>query len=142
VTIKRDKEPHIEVIVTPKGLRPRLGEDAEKLASVSQGAAFELVPVNKRSRPQLKLYWKALGVVVKATGKWPNAEKLSDELKYACGYRTRFMDWTTGEEILRPDSIALNEMDPEEFNAYFEAAMKALAEHIGFDPLSFLSPSP
>lgn len=136
---KRDKPPHIEVIVTARGIRPHTVDDAEKLVRVPQRTVYQLVPVTKRSWPQLKTYWKALGIVVKSTNKWPSAEKLSDELKWVCGYRTRFVDWQTGEIRERPDSIALDQMSHEEFCTYFDLAMAKLAEHVGFDPLSFLA---
>lgn len=136
---KRDKPPLIQVVVTPKGVRPHTADDAEKLAASKLGHVFELVPATKRSSKQLRTYWRALGIVVKATGKWPNSEKLSEELKWACGYRTKFVDWSTGEFLERPDSIALAEMEHEEFCTFMDAAMAQLAEHIGFDPLSFLN---
>lgn len=135
----KEKPPHIEVVTTPRGLRPNLQDDAEKLIGLPHNQVFELVPATQRSWPQLKTYWKALGIVVKATGRWPNAEKLHDELKWACGYRSTFVDWETGNVHQRPDSVALNEMSHEDFCAYMDAAMEKLAEAVGFDPLAFLS---
>lgn len=135
---KREKPPHIEVVMTPRGLRPHTAADAESMVAVSLGHTFELVPITKRSDKQLRTYWKALGMVVKATGRWPTAEHLHDELKFACGYRRKFIDWNTGEVIERPDSIALNEMSHEEFCEYMNQAMARLAEAVEFDPLAFL----
>lgn len=135
---KREKPPHIEVVMTPKGLRPHTADDAEKMVSLL-GHTFDLVPVTKRSSRQLRTYWRALGMVVKATGKWPSAEHLHDELKWACGYRSKFVDWETGEVRERPDSIALNEMSHEDFCRYMDTAMAKLADATGFDPLSFLA---
>lgn len=136
---RREKPPHIEVVATPRGLRPHLPDDAEKLVAVPLGHIFELVPVTKRSHRQLRTYWRALGIVVKTTGKWPTAEHLHDELKWVCGYRSKFIDWETGEIRERPDSIALDAMSHEEFCQFMDIAMEKLAEAVGFDPLSFLS---
>jgi len=135
---QRDKPPLIVVAVTPRGLRPHTADDAEKLMGLSLGHTFELKPVTKRSDRQLRTYWKALGLAVKATGKWPTAEHLHRDLKFACGFREQFVDWETGEVRERPDSIALDKMSHEEFCEYMNQAMAKLSEAIGFDPLSFL----
>jgi hypothetical protein len=136
---KREKPPHIEVVSTLRGLCPHLSDDAEKLVSVPLGHVFELVPVTKRSNRQLRTYWKALGIVVKATGKWPSPEHLHDEIKFTLGYRKLVADLKTGEIAEMVDSIALDKMDHETFCAFMDQAMGLLAEHVGFDPLAFLS---
>lgn len=136
---KREKQPHIEVVMTPRGLRPFTSFDAEAMVALTLGHTFELVPVTKRSNRQLRTYWKALGLVVKTTQRWPTAEHLHDELKWACGFRSKFVDWETGEVRERPDSIALDKMDHAEFCNFMDQAMAKLADAIGFDPLAFLS---
>lgn len=135
---KREKPPHIETVMTPRGLRPHTADDAEKFASVALGHVFELVPVTKRSTRQLRTYWKALGLVVKATGKWPSAEHLHDDIKFTLGYRRIVADLKTGEVHENVDSIALDKMDHEEFCKFMNEAMALLADHAGFDPLAFL----
>jgi len=136
---KREKPPLIEVVMTPRGLRPHLSDDAEKMVAIPLGNTFELVPISKRSSPQLRTYWKALGLVVKATGKWPNAEKLHRDIKFTLGYRELIADLKTGEVTEAVDSIALDKMDHETFCAFMNSAMALLAETVGFDPLAFLS---
>lgn len=136
--MKRDKPPLIQVVMTPKGLKPLTADDAEKLVSVSLGHTFDLTPNTRRSNKQLRTYWKALGLVVRATGKWPSPEHLHDELKWACGYRRKFVDWETKQVREQPDSIALNEMTHEDFCQYMDVAMSKLADAVGFDPLHFL----
>lgn len=136
---KREKAPHIEVVKTPQGLRPHLAYDEEKLVAVSLGHVFELVPVTKRSNRQLRTYWKALGLAVKATGKWPSAEHLHDDIKFTLGYRRLVADLKTGEVSEIVDSVALDKMEHEAFCAFMNEAMKLLAETVGFDPLKFLN---
>lgn len=136
---KREKPPHIEAVMTPRGLRPHTADDAEKFASVSLGHVFELVPVTKRSTRQLRTYWKALGLCVKATGKWPSAEHLHDEIKFTLGYRKLVADLKTSEVSESVDSVAIDKMDHDTFCAFMNAAMKLLSDHVGFDPLAFLS---
>ena len=41
----------------------------------------------------------------------------------------------SGQHMRTVDSIRFDQMDQQEFNAYFEMAMKKLAEGIGYDPL-------
>lgn len=136
---KRERPPHIEVVMTPRGLRPHLPDDAEKMVSIPLGNTFELVPLTKRSNRQLRTYWKALGIAVKATNKWPTAEHLHDEIKFTLGYRKLVADLRTGEVAEMVDSIALDKMDHETFCAFMNQAMELLADAVGFDPLAFLS---
>jgi hypothetical protein len=135
---KKEKPPLIQAIMTSRGLRANTQDDAEKLASIPEGALFEIVPVTKRSDRQLRTYWKALGLVVKVTGKWPSAENLHRDIKMTLGYREQTINLRTGEITLVPDSIALDKMDHDEFCAFMNQAMELLADHVGFDPLAFL----
>lgn len=136
---KREKPPHIEVVMTPRGLRPHTPDDAEKMVGVSLGHAFELIPITKRSNRQLRTYWKALGMAVKATNKWPDAEHLHDEIKFTLGYRKMVADLKTGEISETVDSVALDKMDHEAFCRFMDQAMALLSDAVGFDPLAFLA---
>ncbi|KQY78613.1 hypothetical protein ASD52_01835 [Ensifer sp. Root142] len=135
---KKEKPPHIEAVMTPRGLRAHTADDAEKMAGIPQGKVFELVPVSQRSNKQLRTYWKALGLVVKVTGKWASPENLHRDIKMTLGYREQTINLRTGEITLVPDSIALDKMDHDEFCAFMNQAMELLADHVGFDPLAFL----
>lgn len=136
---KRDKPPLIEVQMTPRGLRPHTPLDAERMVEVGLGHVFELKPLSKRSWPQLKTYWKALGIVVKATDRWPNVEKLHRDIKLTLGYVEQSVNIDTGEVTITPDSIALDKMEHAEFCAFMDRAMELLTRKVGFDPLAFLS---
>lgn len=136
---KKEKPPHLEAIMTPRGLRAHTQDDAEKLASVQQGFVFELVPVSKRSNRQLRTYWKALGLVVKVTGKWATAENLHRDIKMTLGYREQSINMRTGDISEVPDSIALDKMSHEEFCEFMNQAMALIADNVGFDPLQFLN---
>lgn len=134
---KRDKQPPPIVRRTARGLSPVTAHDAEAIMSDALGAEYDLVKRSRRSSPQLRLYWVMLGRVVRATGKWPTAEHLHDDLKLACGYRKQIVDWETGEIAVATDSVAFNAMSPDEFRTYFDLAMIKLSEHLGFDPLAY-----
>lgn len=135
---KKDKPPHIEAIMTARGLRAHTPSDAEMMVSLPIGKVFEIVPVSQRSNKQLKTYWKALGLVVKATGRWPTAEKLHRDIKMTLGYREKAVNMRTGEITLVPDSVALDKMEHEEFCNFMNQAMELVADTVGFDPLQFL----
>jgi hypothetical protein len=138
VTKKSDVPPPPLLIKTERGLRPFRAWDGEDLAADPMGTVYEAVKTNKRSSKQLRTFWKALGLVVSATGRWPTKEKLCEELKFALGYRIKFKDWKTGAILERADSIALSKMKPDVFQAFFDQAMATLSEECGFDPLGFL----
>ncbi len=127
----------IVVRKTPRGLQPVSGFDAELLLAAPIGTEFNLVSLTKRSLPQQRTYWKALNEAVKATGRWPNSEKLHDALKRACGYvEIRYN--LDGSSYIATDSTSFEAMNHDEFCAYMDQAMAKLSEAVGYDPLAFL----
>lgn len=136
---KKEKPPLVQVVATPKGLRPLTQDDAEKLVAVEEGTIFNLSKTTKRSDVQLRTYWKALGLVAKVTQKWSSAENLHRDIKMTLGYREQVVNMRTGEITLVPDSIALDKMEHAEFCEFMNQAMALIAETVGFDPLSFLA---
>ena len=135
--MRKDKAPSPIVRRTAKGFQPVSAYDAEILMADPVGTEYDLVKRSRRSLPQHRLYWQALTMVVRATGKWPTPEHLHHELKLACGYRMTVVDWETGEISQAVDSTSFDAMTHDEFKAYFDKAMEKLAEHVGFDPLGF-----
>jgi hypothetical protein len=134
---KRDKRPAPIVRKTNRGLSPVDAFFAEQIINDPLGTEYDLVKRTKRSNPQNSLYWVTLGHVVSATGKWPNAEKLHDALKRACGFVTVSYDMS-GKEYITTDSTAFDAMTADEFREYFDQAMEKLADSLGFDPLAYL----
>ena len=136
---KRERPPAPVVRKEARGLRPVAAFDAEALWADPVGTEYDLVKRTKRSLPQLRLYWAMLNRVVKATGKWPDAEHLHEALKLTLGYRREVANLRTGKVTLVADSAALDAMDPEQFRAFFDSAVELLAETLGFDPLAFMA---
>ena len=132
------KKPAPIVMLTPTGLVPVSPYDAEEMDQFSHGAEFDLVSRSKRSFKHHRTYWKALGGVVKATGKWPTSAHLHDELKLACGFRQTIIDWQTGEAKEVIDSIAFDKMTQQEFKVYFDMAIAKLSERVGYDVLAWM----
>lgn len=131
---RKDKRPSPIVRKGPKGLYPVNAHYAEVIHGDAMGTEYDLVKRTRRSLPQLGLYWSVLTKCVRATDRWANAEKLHEALKMACGFVTT--NYTmAGEPFYTVDSIAFDKMDADQFREYFDAAMRKLAEHLGFDPL-------
>ncbi len=131
---KRDKPPSIIVQKTVNGLRAVSGFDAERLDVEPIGAEYDLVRRSRRSNPQQSTYWAGLHLAVEATGNWPTASHLHEDLKLMCGFRRQAVDWETGEVFTTLDSTAFDAMTQEEFSVYFNAAQAKFAEHYAFDP--------
>lgn len=129
---------HPIVSLRKDGLFPVSRYDMDLLGNSKIGDEFDLVPRKKRSLPQHRLYWQALTIAVNATGDWPTPEHCHDELKLACGYVRKILDWNTGQmrEIL--DSTGFDAMTQDQFQTYFNMAMAKLSAVIGFDPLAEL----
>lgn len=130
-------KPKIQVFKRDGQLLPVTSYDAETIEDMPYDQLFDLVPVSKRSDPHHKLYWAALGRVVKQTGAWSSATHLHENLKMLTGYYRPVINKATGGVFYIPDSIAYTKMDQAEFAKYFDQAMAVLAETIGYDPLEF-----
>ena len=139
---KRDRPPAPLVRKTRRGISPVAAYDAELMLGDPMGTEYDLVKRNRRSLPQLRLYWSILHRVVNATGRWPSAEHLSDEIKLTLGYRRKVHDLATGEESVAVDSIAFANMDADEFRPFFDKAMALLSDALGFDPMGFYEGDP
>jgi len=133
-----DKAPPPMAVRTEKGLRPARAWDAEALSNDPLNTEYELVKVTRRKPKQHRTYWRALGLVVKATNRWPDAVHLHDELKLAAGFYRKAINMANGDLMLIPDSTAFDKMDQDQWQAYMNKAMELIAQECGFDPLSWL----
>lgn len=119
-------------------LSPVTQFDAEELASFPDGMLFDMIPRNKRTMPLHRTYWTALQRAVDATGRWQSREALHTSLKVKMGL-VEPLYGLRGEVIgMIPHSTAFTAMDQGEFKAYFDGAMAALSEAVGYDVLAFL----
>ena len=104
------------------------------------GESF-LVRVRKPRNPKHhRLYWGMLKHVVDATGRWPNAEALHKWIKYALDmYETVAVDSKAGKVIIEWQGTDFMSMGQDEFKAFFEQAVGAIALETGIDPLALES---
>lgn len=134
----KDKAPQPIVALGKSGLSPVSAYDAQELAAFPVGTEFDLVSRSRRSLPQHRTYWKALTRAVEATGRWPSREALHTALKVKLGRVEPVMDLHGKVIGMRPDSTAFDAMRHEEFRVYFDEAMAALSDALGYDALEWL----
>ena len=134
----RNKPPAPMAVLARNGLAPATSWDAETLAQFPPGTEFDLVCRTRRSLPQHRTYWRALSKAVDATGRWPSPEALHTALKVNCGRVEPIMDLKGRIVGMRPDSTAFDAMTQAEFRTYFDAAMSALSEALGYDALAWM----
>jgi ferric-dicitrate binding protein FerR (iron transport regulator) len=127
----REKRP---IYVRRRGfsLHPVGGEDGQALEQYPLDTELEISVKQRRSLPQLRLYWAILHRVVEATGRFASAEHLHDAIKAKLGY-VRSMKLMDGSEVLATDSAALAAMDAKEFNEFFNKAVELMNQTFGFD---------
>ncbi len=112
--------------------------DAEELAAFPDGMTFDMHPRNKRTLPLHRTYWQALTKAVEATGRWQSREALHTALKVRMGLVEPIYDLRGNVTGMQPHSTAFAAMDQGQFKAYFDGAMAALSEAVGYDVLAFL----
>ena len=127
------EKPPIRATKTVSGFVPydRLSE--QEIACLSRGTICKLAPFKGRSNPQLGWYWVVLAEAVEATGKWPTAKHLHDDLKLTLGYVRKAVNLNTGEIHLVPDSIAFDRMCDADFKFYLKQVEWVFSEKLGID---------
>ncbi len=135
---KHSKPPAPIVTYTGGRLSPVSAFDAQEPDGYPNGTQFDLIARTKRSLPHHGLYWAALTRVVEVTGSWPSREALHTALKVRLGRVEPIFDLKGNVIGMRPDSTAFDAMNQKEFREYFDQAMAALSEAVGFDCLGFM----
>lgn len=134
----RNKEKPTILFVKRRGVPvPATENDAEEFDRLAEGSTVKLEPGTERGHDQLAFYWLVLSAVVKATGRWPNKEKLHDAVKWDLGYVTVSHN-LRGMPRLVLDSIGLSDMSDADRSVFMEQAFARIAEVIGTDPVSLL----
>ena len=136
---------------TVVGLAPADPYSEEILADLFDGETYSVDVKQDRRRGDINLYWAGIGLLVKnysgvdpafirlgarevdASRIWPTSRKYHDMLMSATGHVTRpwRIDGTFREDV---DSIALDNMEQDEFKAYFERARAITHALFGYDP--------
>jgi hypothetical protein len=119
-------------------LSPVSAWDAEELAAFPDGMTFDMHPRNKRTLPLHRTYWQAISKAIDATGRWQSREALHTALKVRMGLVEPIYDLKGNVTGMQPHSTAFAAMDQGSFKAYFDGAMSALSEAVGYDVLAFL----
>lgn len=104
----------------------------EQLEELPHGKPLTFKVSQPRSTDQNRWYWVELSHVVKATECAPTSRHLHQALKLALRYTMPVFD-AKGEIVSHiPDSTAFDAMTQQEFNIYFQAAQKLVAERWGY----------
>lgn len=137
--MKKDKPPVPMVRKSGGKLSPVSAYDEEEMASFPEGMLFDMVARNKRTLALQRTYWTALQRAIDATGRWPSRDALHVTLKVKMGLVAPLYGMK-GEVIgMIPDSTAFAAMDQTSFRVYFDGAMAALSEAVGYDVLGFMN---
>jgi len=134
----KDRAPRPIVRLSRGQLSPVSAWDSEELAVFPDGMTFDMHPRNKRTLPLHRTYWQALTKAVEATGRWQSREALHTALKVRMGLVEPIYDLKGNVTGMQPHSTAFAAMDQGQFKAYFDGAMAALSEAVGYDALAFL----
>lgn len=134
----KDRAPRPIVKLSRGHLSPVSAWDAEELAAFPDGMTFDMHPRNKRTLPLHRTYWQAISKAIDATGRWQSREALHTALKVRMGLVEPIYDLKGNVTGMQPHSTAFAAMDQGSFKAYFDGAMSALSEAVGYDVLAFL----
>lgn len=129
-----DSPPPILMQKCPEGIRPynRFSEDA--VAEMENGQVFTCKPRKGRTEARNAAYWVGLATAVKATGAWPTAAHLHNDLKRLTGYVDVYHNPLTGRDEVRVQSTSFDKMTETEFSAYFRLAQAKFIAAMKFDP--------
>ena len=128
-----DKAPPILFQKTPDGIKPYNHISAEMVSDMVNGQVFTAKPRKGRTQPRNGAYWAGLHKAVDATGAWPTAAHLHQDLKRLCGYVDEYHNPLTGRDEIRVQSSAFDKMSESEFAAYFRLAQAKFIAAMGFD---------
>lgn len=113
--------------VTPTGYEPADDEAKAQHAKLIWGDLIAARIWRSRSLPMQRLYWGILSHVGEAS-EWETAERLHKHLKLRLGY---FEPMSVGNTIVPVlDSTAFDMMTQDEFNAYFDQALRVICSEI------------
>jgi hypothetical protein len=123
---KRSDRPRVQVRVTPQGLAPLTRYDADLLSAYPMGAEVEAEIFQRKSNPQLRLYWSILQRVAENTP-FDSAEALSKalliHLKHVASIKL-----VNGDEVLEPRS--LRDFDKQALSRFFDEAIRVIASEV------------
>lgn len=111
---------------------------AEQLDALPEGKDLSVRVAQSRSRGKLNLWWAGLGLMVENLPEhqqrmWPTARALHEALLEALGFVHKL--WRVdGTFRIQVDSIALDNMEEEEFNEVFERGRALCVAICGYDP--------
>lgn len=113
-------------------LTPATSFDAELMQELYRPGADYYITAKRvrRSLPQLAAYWIGLKRIVDATEAYPTRNHMHEALKVDAGFVEERMT-PRGARYKAADSIAMEEMDQDQFNTFLEIADRICLEVYG-----------
>lgn len=116
-------------------ITPRDEDGREAVRSLSPDRPVMVEVKQARSISQHRLYWGMVRLIhnnlpEEWAARYPRAENLSDAFKVEAGYYDQLFDLTKERVVLKPKSIAFENMDQAEFREFFDGSVRVAADVI------------
>lgn len=112
---------------TLSGFSPTDDASAKEFGRVPLGRVAYVEIITARNPKQHRLMFALLSLLVE-NGYFPTTEAALTAVKVAAGHVVPFIDPKTGETFLTVKSVSFSNMRQAEFDEFFQAALKAVAE--------------
>jgi len=109
---------------------PLHDQDLQNLRKLPDNNIYTCEIKKARNLLHHRKFFAILKVVVENSEKWNNTEALLTALKIHLGY-TNIVTMFDGSEVLQAGSIRFEVMDQDQFNKFYEASVKLLADELG-----------
>lgn len=116
------------------GLVPASKDARDLMARMPENATAFLEVWQPRNMKQHRKYFKLLGNVVEATGRWTSTEHLRRDILIALHRYDEEVNRFTGEVRQVPHSMKVASMPRAEFEALYQETMALLTDALGCDP--------
>ncbi len=110
----------------------------EKLHTYPEGQTLNLTMTTAKRIGKLNMYWAGLGTLLHnldddSTKQWPTTRALHNMLMEEFGYMEKIYR-IDGTWSLVPNSIAIDNMDDDDFEVLFEKARQFMVAALDYDP--------
>lgn len=119
------------MVKTLKGLEPHDEASTDALRRMKLGKLVRVEVSSPRNIHHHRKFFALLNLVWSAAGEWTCVEDLLIELKIRLGLVREVMIRDTGEIVKIPGSISFAKMSQEDFDVFYERAMRELCVMAG-----------
>lgn len=120
----------ITMLRTLSGLAPADDAASDVLRRIALGETVTVDVRKPRSHKRLRRWFALCNLLYQNCEQFKSPDMAHQWLKIMAGHCTQIVSQTTGEVYLVADSIAFSRLDETEFQAVWDRACKAVAEHL------------